>query len=218
MKSILDKVQSPLFDGLSPEDRRAIMGCVGYHIHSYKKGQTVVFEDDHVRHIGILLSGCVDMIKEDIWGNKTLLLRIRKDGLFGESFACCEDNTSIVSFVVSQDAQIIFMPFDRVMHSCSMSCSFHHQLLENMVKIIAGKNRDLMRKIEVVSKKTLREKILAYLSLQAQAQDSQVFEIPLGRVEWAEYLCANRSALTRELAKMQEEGLIRYQQNFFEIL
>ena len=218
MKNLLDKVQSPLFDGLSPQDRHAILGCVGYHISSYKKGQTVVFEEDHVRHIGILLSGCVDMIKEDIWGNKTLLLRVRKDGLFGESFACCEDNTSIVSFVVSQDAQIIFMPFDRVMRSCSMSCSFHHQLLENMVKIIASKNRDLMRKIEVVSKKTLREKILAYLSLQAQAQGSQAFEVPLGRVEWAEYLCANRSALTRELAKMQEEGLIRYQQNFFEIL
>ena len=218
MKNLLDKVQSPLFDGLSPQDRHAILGCVGYHISSYKKGQTVVFEEDHVRHIGILLSGCVDMIKEDIWGNKTLLLRVRKDGLFGESFACCEDNMSIVSFVVSQDAQIIFMPFDRVMRSCSMSCSFHHQLLENMVKIIASKNRDLMRKIEVVSKKTLREKILAYLSLQAQAQGSQAFEVPLGRVEWAEYLCANRSALTRELAKMQEEGLIRYQQNFFEIL
>lgn len=218
MKNILDKVQSPLFDGLSPQDRHAILGCVGYHISSYKKGQTVVFEEDHVRHIGILLSGCVDMIKEDIWGNKTLLLRVRKDGLFGESFACCEDNTSIVSFVVSQDAQIIFMPFDRVMRSCSMSCSFHHQLLENMVKIIASKNRDLMRKIEVVSKKTLREKILAYLSLQAQTQGSQAFEVPLGRVEWAEYLCANRSALTRELVKMQEDGLIRYQQNFFEIL
>jgi len=218
VKNILDKVQSPLFDGLSPQDRNAILGCVGYHINRYKKGQTVVFEEDHVRHIGILLSGCVDMIKEDIWGNKTLLIRIHKDGLFGESFACCEDNMSIVSFVVSQDAQIMFMPFDRVMRSCSMACSFHHQLLENMVKIIAGKNRDLMRKIEVVSKKTLREKILAYLSLQAQTQGSQVLEVPLGRVEWAEYLCANRSALTRELVKMQEEGLIRYQQNFFEIL
>lgn len=218
MKNILDKVQSPLFDGLSPQDRHAILGCVGYHISAYKKGQTVVFEEDHVRHIGILLSGCVDMIKEDIWGNKTLLIRIHKDGLFGESFACSEDNMSIVSFVVSQDAKIMFMPFDRVMRSCSMACSFHHQLLENMVKIIAGKNRDLMRKIEVVSKKTLREKILAYLSLQAQTQGSQVFTIPLGRVEWAEYLCANRSALTRELVKMQEEGLIRYEQNTFEIL
>ena len=87
-----------------------------------------------------------------------------------------------------------------------------------MVRIIARKNLELMRKIEVVSKKTLREKILAYLSIQSQSQGTNRFEIPLGRVEWAEYLCADRSALTRELAKMKEEGLIEFQRNTFEIL
>jgi len=105
-----------------------------------------------------------------------------------------------------------------VMHSCTMACMFHHQLIENMVHIIANKNRDLMRKVEVISKKTLREKILAYLSIQAQLQDSRYFEIPLGRVELAEYLCADRSALTRELAKMKAEGLIDYDKNCFRIL
>ena len=95
---------------------------------------------------------------------------------------------------------------------------FHQTLIENMVRLIARKNRELMRKVEVVSKKTLREKIMAYLSIQAQSQGKKQFEIPLGRVEWAEYLCADRSALTRELAKMQEEGLIDYQRNLFKIL
>ena len=91
-------------------------------------------------------------------------------------------------------------------------------MIENMVRIIARKNRELMRKVEVVSKKSLREKILAYLSIQSQSQGSNRFEVPLGRVEWAEYLCADRSALTRELAKMKDEGLIDYQRNSFEIL
>lgn len=87
-----------------------------------------------------------------------------------------------------------------------------------MVHIIASKNRDLMRKVEIISKKTLREKILAYLSIQAQLQKSRYFEIPLGRVELAEYLCADRSAVTRELAKMKEHGLIDYDKNCFRIL
>ena len=87
-----------------------------------------------------------------------------------------------------------------------------------MVHIIANKNRDLMRKMEVISKRTLREKILAYLSIQAQLHDARYFEIPLGRVEWAEYLCADRSALTRELVKMKEDGLIDYDRNCFRIL
>ena len=99
-----------------------------------------------------------------------------------------------------------------------MACVFHHRLIENMVRIIANKNRDLMRKVEVVSKRTIREKLLAYLSIQTQTQNSRYFEIPLGRVELAEYLCVDRSVLTRELVKMKEDGLIDYDKNCFRIL
>ena len=212
------ELNSALFEGIAPEDRGAMLGCIGYHISAFRKGETVAFEDEHIRHIGILLSGSVDMVKEDLWGSKTLLLRIGKDEVFGETFACGQDSLSTVTFVVSEDARILFMPFNRVMHSCTMACVFHHRLIENMVRVIAGKNRELMRKVEIVSKRTLREKILTYLSIQAQAQDSRYFEIPLGRVELAEYLCADRSALTRELGKMQAEGIIDYHRNCFRIL
>ena len=112
----------------------------------------------------------------------------------------------------------MFLPFDQVMHSCTMACQFHHKLIENMVRVIAAKNRDLMRKVEVVSKRTIREKLLAYLSIQAQIQDSRYLQIPLGRVELAEYLCVDRSALTRELVKMKEDGLIDYDRNCFRLL
>ena len=111
----------------------------------------------------------------------------------------------------------MFLPFDRVMNSCTNTCVFHHQLIENMVRVIAMKNRDLMRKVEVVSKKNLREKILAYLSLQAQLHESRYFEIPLGRVELADYLCADRSALTHELSKMRDDGLIDFDKNMFRV-
>ena len=147
-----------------------------------------------------------------------MLVRMRKDELFGETFACDDDNLSVVTFIVSEDAKILFLPFDRVMHSCTMACVFHHRLIENMVRIIANKNRDLMRKVEVVSKRTIREKLLAYLSIQAQIHESRYFEIPLGRVELAEYLCVDRSALTRELVKMKDDRLIDYDKNCFRIL
>lgn len=218
MKDIIHEVKSPLFDDITPEDRKTMLGCIGYHIGTFQKGDIVAFEDENIKHIGILLSGTVDMIKEDLWGNKTMLVRMRKDELFGETFACGEDNLSVVTFMVSEDAKILFIPFDRVMHSCTMACVFHHRLIENMVHIIANKNRDLMRKVEVVSKRSIREKLLTYLSIQAQAQESRYFEIPLGRVELAEYLCVDRSALTRELVKMKDDGLIDYDKNCFRIL
>ena len=215
MKNILREVNSPLFDGIRSEDRQAMLGCIGYHIGAFRKGEIVSFEDENIRHIGIVLSGSVDMVKEDLWGNKTMLVRMHKNELFGETFACGSDNLSVVTFLVSEDAQILFMPFDRVMHSCTMACVFHHRLIENMVRVIAAKNRDLMRKVEVLSKRTIREKLLTYLSIQAQLRKSRYFEIPLGRVELAEYLCVDRSALTRELAKMKADGLIDYDRNCF---
>ena len=215
MKNILREVNSPLFDGIRSEDRQAMLGCIGYHIGAFRKGEIVSFEDENIRHIGIVLSGSVDMVKEDLWGNKTMLVRMHKNELFGETFACGSDNLSVVTFLVSEDAQILFMPFDRVMHSCTMACVFHHRLIENMVRVIAAKNRDLMRKVEVLSKRTIREKLLTYLSIQAQLRKARSFESPLGRVERAEYLCVDRSALTRELAKMKADGLIDYDRNCF---
>ena len=103
------------------------------------------------------------------------------------------------------------------MRTCTQACEHHHRLVENMVRVIADKNRELLQKVEIISKKTLREKILAYLSHCAQRSKSPYFEIPLGRVELAEYLCADRSALTRELARMRDEGLLEYDKNSFRL-
>lgn len=190
------------------------------HWLSYRyiqKGEIVAFETDKIEHIGIILSGAVDMVKEDLWGNKTTLVRMRARELFGETFAC-GDTLSVVTFMVTENAEILFLPFRKVMHTCKMTCRFHHRLIENMVQQIAAKNRDLIRKVEVVSKKNLREKILAYLSQQAQLTNTRYFEIPLGRVELADYLCSDRSALTRELSNMKADGLIDYDKNMFRIL
>ena len=218
MMDILREVETPLFDGIQPEERKAMLDCIGYHTGTFRKGDIVAFEEENMKHIGIVLSGSVDMVKEDLWGNSTMLVRVRKNEVFGETFACGSDNLSVVTFLVSEDAKVLFLPFNRVMHSCTMACQFHQKLIENMVRVIADKNRDLMRKVEVVSKRTIREKLLTYLSIHAQTQKMRYFEIPLGRVELAEYLCVDRSALTRELVKMKEDGLIDYDKNCFRLL
>lgn len=218
MQDPFTDIHSPLFSGIAPEERKALLGCITYRIAQIKKGEIISFEEEQIREIGLVLSGSVDIIKEDIWGNKTLLLRLGKDEMFGETFACGEDNISVVTFFASENAEILFLPFYRVMHNCTMACVFHHRLIENMVRIIAKKNRDYMQKIEILSKRSIREKILSYLSIQAQVQNARYFELPLGRVELAEYLCVDRSALTRELAKMKQDGLIDYDRNCFRIL
>ena len=218
MEKTLMVLAPALFQGIRQEDMGAMLHCTGYHMGTYRRGQVIALESEQIKHVGIVAAGAVDMIKEDLWGNKTLLMRLRKSEMFGETFACSEDTRSVVTFTAAEDTQVLFIPFYKIMHTCSMACEFHQRLVENMVRIIAAKNRELLRKVEIISKKTLREKILTYLSAQAQLQGSRYFEIPLGRLELAEYLCADRSALTRELSSMKEDGLIDYEKNLFRIL
>ena len=131
MNDILSEVNSSLFAGISSDERKAMLGCIGYHISTFRKGDIIAFEEENIKHIGIVLSGSVDMVKEDLWGNKTMLVRIRKDEVFGETFACGSDSASMVTFLVSEDTAVLFLPFNRVMHSCTMACRFHHRLIEN---------------------------------------------------------------------------------------
>ena len=207
-----------LFKGITETDFMHMTGCIGYSVKNYKKDELIILEDENIKNVGIVLSGAVHMIKEDIWGNGTIAAYIGFGELIGESFVFGNVSRSIVSFKAAAKTEIMFLDFDRIIHTCSSVCVHHRKLADNMIYMIATKNISLMEKIEVTSKKSLREKILAYLSIQSQRNNSTYFEIPLGRVELAEYLCADRSALTRELNNMRDEGIIDFDKNTFRIL
>ncbi len=206
-----------MFQGIEKENIGILLGCLGSYPKTYAKGEYIAFEKDTIKNIGIVVSGSVHMVKEDVWGNSTIMTRMTRGHLFGESFACGSDPMAIVTFCAAENTEVLLIPFDRVLNTCCNSCAFHQQIIKNMVVMLSNKNQALMEKIEVVSKKTLREKILSYLSQEAQKQGSKYFEIPLGRLELADYLCTDRSALTRELGKMRQEGLIDYDKNLFRI-
>lgn len=208
----------PLFTGIQEEDFPAMLACLGSFQKKYKKNEIIFFESNEIRNVGIILSGTVHMIKNDAEGYQTLLVTMKTGDLFGESFSCGSHLNAHVSFIATTPCIILFLPFYKIIHSCKMTCTFHHRLIENMVRYISDKNVQLMNKIEIISKKTLREKIMTYLQQQASVQNSKHFTISLGRLELADYLCADRSALTRELSHMQKDGLICYNKNTFEIL
>ena len=110
------------------------------------------------------------------------------------------------------NTQFLVLPFQKVLHICTNACPFHHQLIENMLHLMADKNAQLLTKLEVVSKKKLRKKLLTYFSFQSEQAGSQTFTIPLTRTQLADYLCADRTAVARELAHMKDEGLIEINQ------
>lgn len=208
----------PLFTGIHEEDLSAMLACLGSFQKHYRRDEIIFLESHEVRNVGVILSGNVHMIKEYAEGYQTLLVTMKENEVFGESFSCGRHLSAPVSFRAATDCTVLFLPFYKIIHSCKMSCPFHHRLVENMVQLLSDKNVQLMQKIEVISKKTLREKILAYLRSQAPEDGRHRFSIPLGRLELADYLCADRSALTRELARMKTDGLIWYEKNRFQLL
>lgn len=210
--------QCSLFKGINKNNISTMLYCLGIKYKSYKKGDYIVIENDSIDYIGIILSGSLDMIKEDVWGNKTTLIRLMPLEIFGESFACGHHQEATVSFFCSKDVEVVLLPVQKVLKTCSNACPFHLKMLENMVYVMADKNRKLMKKTNIISKMTLREKILTFLSLEAEQQHKKYFEISLNRNELADYLCANRSALTRELNSMKQEGIIDFDKNTFHIL
>ena len=208
----------PLFYNMTHQDIESALQCVGAFMKEYKKDEFIFLEEDKVQCVGCVVEGSVQMIREDIWGNKTMLLTIDEKELFGETFVCGIDGVSAVSFVAKDETTVLFLPFDRVMHSCTSACAHHQKLVVNMVAVMAEKNARLISKIDILSKKTLREKIAAYLLSEASNHNSKYFTVPMGRVQLAEYLNADRSALTRELKLMKEEGFIDFEKNTFRIL
>lgn len=219
MKDVIENIELiNLFHDIKKEDLKIMFSCLGAYTKTYKKNEIIYLENHDIRFIGIILSGRVNMIKEDSNGNNSILVYLKIGDLFGETFACSNLTISKVSFVSTNKCKILFIPFHKVLYTCKMTCTFHHRLIENMIEYISTKNVMLMNKIEIISKKTIREKIISYLQLQRENFGCDDFEIELGRVELAEYLCTDRSALTRELNNMKAEKIIEFEKNRFKLL
>lgn len=208
----------PLFDRIEPSELAHMLGCIGGFFRTFDAGSYMVLDGDSVECVGVVVDGTVHMVKEDVWGGKTIMAVIEKAQVFGETCVFGTAHQSYVSFVAMEKTEVLLLPFKRVLHTCSKSCAYHQKLVDNMVAVIAHNNQKLTEKLEVTTKRSLRAKILTYLSQEAQKADSKYFTVPLGRLEMAEFLCADRCALTRELTKMRAEGILDYNGNTFRLL
>lgn len=207
-----------LFDGVRPEDRVPMLGCLGAKVVEVKKNQFVFQEGDRADTVGIVLEGSVQMIREDYYGNRSIVARIEASGIFGESFACSDTGTFPISVVAAEDSRVMLLDSRRITVTCANACEFHNRMIFNMLKIIANKNLVLNQKIEVTSKRTTREKLMTYLTAQAKASRSESFTIPYDRQGLADYLEVERSAMSTELGKLKKDGIIDFDRSNFQLL
>ena len=207
----------PLFEGISKQDIQEMIQCMGGFCRTYQKSEILILEKSEIKNIGLIIQGSVYIMKEDVWGNQVLITKLGPAEIFGETFVCGSVRSAKVSFIAAEDTEVLFLPFHKVIGVCNLSCVFHHRLIENMMKAVADKNVKLMEKIEVTSKKTLRDKIITYLLQEKERFGSDIFTIPMGRQELADYLCADRKAPARELSLMKKDGLLEFEKRKFHL-
>lgn len=205
----------PLFRDIAPEDLQAMLGCLSAREAAPRRGDFILRTPDAHPLLGVVLEGEVEMISEDSFGKKSLLSVLPVGSIFGESYTCAKARNRTIAYQARTHSRVLLLDYGRILHACKLVCRFHHRMIENMVELIAEKNLTLVEKLEVVSRTTIREKLLTYLARQAEAAGARTFTIPMGRTALAEYLCTDRSAMTRELARMRDEGLIDYTKRTF---
>jgi CRP-like cAMP-binding protein len=207
-----------LFGGIEDENLIQMLGCLGAKTETYRKNETVFSEGDSVETFGIVLSGEVQIVQNDYYGNRSILANIEASELFGETYACAEIDSLPVAVVASEDSEVMMLDVHHVTRACGNACSFHSQIIFNLVKIVAEKNLVFHRKIMVTSGRTTRDKLMAYLLSEAKRQNSDTFKIPYDRQELADYLEVERSGLSTEIGKLRREGVILADKNAFTIL
>lgn len=210
--------ESELFDGISYDEYKVLSGCIGAKRVKYAKNETVLLAGKSTIYVGVLLRGSLQVVHDDFYGNRSIIGKIDQGDMFAESFAFAKSKELTVSIIAVEDSEVIFIDNRRLISPCQNVCGFHSRIILNLLEIVSRKNIALTRKLEISSKRTTREKLLTYLSYEAEKSKSASFTIPFDRQELADYLAVERSAMSAELSRMAKEGLIRYKKNHFEIL
>jgi len=207
-----------LFSSIKPEELPHLLTCIDARKKTFLADEYLWFNDDQVNTIGIVLSGSLELIKINPAGVRHILDFVGPGQLFGEGIVCTRLRLSPVTVRARKKAEVLFIPFEKIIRTCGQSCHFHHQIIQNMMIILGEKNRILNHKIELLALKGMREKLATWLLYEAKKQNSLSFTIIPNRNELAEYLNVSRSSMCRELGRMKDLGLIDYYQNSFRIL
>ncbi len=214
--SVLKKC--PLFCDIEEAELLHMLGCLRAKTEFFEKKCTVFSEGTRARYIGIVLSGSVQMTQVDFYGNRSILSVIGEGQVFAEAFACAEVEELPVAVVANEPSEIMIIESARVMHSCERNCDFHRRLIFNLLKDLAKKTITFHNKIDVTSKRTTREKLIAYLMHEAKRAGSNSFDIPFDRQELADYLAVERSGLSAEIGKLRREGVLESNRKHFTLM
>ena len=216
MKDFLSVIRSSqLFSGISEDEIRSMLSCLNAETEEYPKDAFVLRAGDTSDAIGLVLSGSILIIQEDIWGNRNILSKATAGQTFAAAYACAPGSVLNVSVIAETPVTVMFFNVRRILSVCPSACSHHSRIIRNLLGELAEKNLRLSEKLTLMGQRTTRAKLMSYFSAEAQRTGKYEFDIPFSRQQLADYLAVERSGLSLELGKMRSEGLIDFRKNHF---
>lgn len=217
MKKYLNILKNTqMFSGVAENEIESMIACLGARLSVYEKGEYVLRQGEHINDVMVLVEGNLHIQKDDYWGSRSILGHIDVGEMFGEAYVAPESGAILNDVVAVEDSAVIFFDVKRIITTCPAACRFHAIVVQNMFFAISEKNRKLVQKLGHMSKRTTREKLISYLSEEAKCRNSANFTIPFNRQQLADFLSVDRSAMSNELCKMRNEGLIEFEKTSFD--
>lgn len=207
--------QHPLFHAMTVKEIEILFHCFSFHERKFKRDEYIIMEGDSIQQVGIILSGEILMEKEDYYGNNFFFMELRKWELFAETFMGHSILKSTVNYRALCESHILFFQYRTLWLPCEKHCICHTAFTENLMNLLAIKTRTLLTKIELLSIKSLRNRILSFLYLFSENGKKKEFLVPFNQTEMAEFLCVNRSAFARELGRLKAEGILTFKRSHF---
>ncbi|MDE7054243.1 MAG: Crp/Fnr family transcriptional regulator [Oscillospiraceae bacterium] len=202
----MDYSELSLFHDIANQEVDAMIRCFHMRRSHYTPGQTICTYGEGGGEVGVLLRGRADLVRYDYGGTRTILERIETGGVFGEVLAFTPELGDCVEVVSGSESEALFMEYSHIMKRCEKACAHHSKLVQNMFRLVTEQTRRLSRRVEVLSRRSIREKLQCYFRICRLEAGSDDFTLPFTLSALADYISTDRSAMMRELKKMRTEG------------
>ncbi|HPD01774.1 MAG TPA: Crp/Fnr family transcriptional regulator [Eubacteriales bacterium] len=211
--AVLEKVG--IMRGLSGEEILKLLSCMSAEKKIFEKNTLILSEGSPITKLGIVLDGELHLSITDYFGRENIIAKLTEGDLFGESAAYSEEGRAPFDIIAAKESNVITFAAKKLIAPCAECCSYHKSIINNLVTALAEKNLKLTKKLEVLTKRSTREKLLSYLEQESKRAGAMEFSIPYNREQLAAYLSVDRSAMSSELGRLKAEGILDFKKNHF---
>lgn len=218
MEYFQDLKKTPIFKETTEFECQAMMFCFKTKFKTFQKNEQIVKQGDLIEDVVLIVKGGAIAENIDLLGNVNIVSELERGDVYGLECAVAQEEVFRDTLVANQKTLVLFMNKHRIINPCFNRCKRHENVVKNIMKLVAESHIKLLDKLTHMSRKTTREKLLSYLIAESKKSRNEYFEIPFNKTELANYLSVDRSAMSTELNKMKEEGIIDFDKKRYRIL